>query len=217
VRALLASCDRRRAGRCRDLTMMTLLARMGLRVGEVGQTLARLARQAGLPGGSSSCRPRPHDLRYFAVASLLDWCRDSSDIASRMPLPSACPGHASPEDPYWYLSAYPDRGSLPGDGLRVRRRADPGAGGDFRWLGRSADEPLGVGGVGGAESGGSLAADGGGVPMVEVSRGVQADSRVPVVVVVPGQERLAVCPGGLDRAEPGREPGPVFQGLELRL
>jgi integrase/recombinase XerD len=35
VRALLASCDRRTAGGRRDLAMMTLLARMGLRAGEV--------------------------------------------------------------------------------------------------------------------------------------------------------------------------------------
>jgi hypothetical protein len=74
-----------------------------------------------------------------------------------------------------------------------------------------------VGGVGGGEGGGSFAADGGGVPVVEVGRGVQADPGVAVVVVVPGQERLAVRPGGLEGAEPGGEPGPVFQGLELRL
>jgi integrase/recombinase XerD len=35
VRALLASCDRGTAGGRRDLAMMTLLARMGLRAGEV--------------------------------------------------------------------------------------------------------------------------------------------------------------------------------------
>ncbi len=35
VRALLASCDRGTADGCRDLAMLTLLARMGLRAGEV--------------------------------------------------------------------------------------------------------------------------------------------------------------------------------------
>jgi len=36
--------------------------------------------------------------------SLLDWCRDGGDIASRMPLLSAYLGHASPEHTYWYYS-----------------------------------------------------------------------------------------------------------------
>jgi integrase len=75
----------------------------------VGQTFARLARQAGLAGRSGNCRPRPHDLRHsFAVATLLDWCRDDGDIASRMPLLSAYLGHASPVHTYWYLHASPE-------------------------------------------------------------------------------------------------------------
>jgi integrase/recombinase XerD len=75
----------------------------------VGLTFARLARRAGLPGRSGGCRPRPHDLRHsFAVASLLDWCRDSGDIASRMPLLSAYLGHADPAGTYWYLHAAPE-------------------------------------------------------------------------------------------------------------
>ena len=66
---------------------------------------AMLARQARLPSRSGNCRPRPHDLRHsFAVATLLDWCRDGGDIASRMPLLSAYLGHASPEHTYWYYS-----------------------------------------------------------------------------------------------------------------
>jgi hypothetical protein len=32
-------------------------------------------------------------------------------------------------------------------------------------------------------------------------------------VVVPGEEFLAVRPGGFDRGEPGGEPRPVLQGL----
>nr|MDQ3763699.1 hypothetical protein [Actinomycetota bacterium] len=43
----------------------------------VGQTFAKLARRAGLTARSGACRPRPHDLRHsFAVATLLDWCRN---------------------------------------------------------------------------------------------------------------------------------------------
>src|SRR6266571_832315 len=71
-------------------------------------------------GGSPA---RPHDLRHsFAVASLLDWCRDGGDIASRMPLLSAYLGHASPEHTYWYLSASPELLAE-----AARRLAAPGA------------------------------------------------------------------------------------------
>ena len=75
----------------------------------VGQTFARLARQAGLAARSGGCRPRPHDLRHsFAVATLLDWCRDDGDIAARLPLLSAYLGHAAPAHTYWYLQASPE-------------------------------------------------------------------------------------------------------------
>jgi integrase len=75
----------------------------------VSLTFTRLARRAGLtarPGGS---RPRPHDLRHsFAVATLLDWCRDGGEVAARMPLLSAYLGHADPAGTYWYLHAAPE-------------------------------------------------------------------------------------------------------------
>ncbi|MGH3755869.1 MAG: tyrosine-type recombinase/integrase [Pseudonocardiaceae bacterium] len=75
----------------------------------VGVTFARLARRAGLAGRSGGCRPRPHDLRHsFAVATVLDWCRDGGDIASRIPLLSAYLGHTDPADTYWYLHATPE-------------------------------------------------------------------------------------------------------------
>jgi integrase/recombinase XerD len=75
----------------------------------VGQTFARLARQAGLTARPGRCRPRPHDLRHsFAVATLLDWCRDGDDVASRLPLLSAYLGHAAPAHTYWYLQASPE-------------------------------------------------------------------------------------------------------------
>jgi integrase len=75
----------------------------------VGQTFARLARQAGLTARPGGCRPRPHDLRHsFAVGTLLDWCRDDADIAARLPLLSAYLGHAAPAHTYWYLQASPE-------------------------------------------------------------------------------------------------------------
>lgn len=75
----------------------------------VGITFARLARRAGLAGRSGGSRPRPHDLRHsFAVATLLDWCRDDGNVASRMPLLSAYLGHADPAGTYWYLQASPE-------------------------------------------------------------------------------------------------------------
>lgn len=75
----------------------------------VGQTFAKLARRAGLIARSGACRPRPHDLRHsFAVATLLDWCRDGGEIAARMPLLSAYLGHTAPAHTYWYLHAAPE-------------------------------------------------------------------------------------------------------------
>jgi integrase/recombinase XerD len=75
----------------------------------VGQTFAKLARRAGLTARSGTCHPRPHDLRHsFAVATLLDWCRDGGEIAARMPLLSAYLGHTAPAHTYWYLNAAPE-------------------------------------------------------------------------------------------------------------
>jgi integrase/recombinase XerD len=80
-----------------------------LRYVNVSQAFAKLARRAGLaarPGGS---RPRPHDLRHsFAVATLLDWCRDGGDVGARLPLLPAYLGHADPAGTYWYLHAAPE-------------------------------------------------------------------------------------------------------------
>jgi integrase/recombinase XerD len=75
----------------------------------VGQTFARLTRQAGLTPKTPSCRPRPHDLRHsFAVRTLLGWYRDGSDIDARLPLLSTYLGHVSPKNTYWYLDAAPE-------------------------------------------------------------------------------------------------------------
>jgi integrase/recombinase XerD len=89
----------------------------------VGQTFAKLARRAGLTARSGACRPRPHDLRHsFAVATLLDWCRDGGDIAARMPLLSAYLGHTAPAHTYWYLQAAPELLA------EAARRLSPGTG-----------------------------------------------------------------------------------------
>jgi integrase len=89
----------------------------------VGQTFAKLARRAGLTARSGNCRPRPHDLRHsFAVATLLDWCRDGGEIAARMPLLSAYLGHTAPAHTYWYLQAAPELLA------EAARRLSPGAG-----------------------------------------------------------------------------------------
>jgi integrase/recombinase XerD len=89
----------------------------------VGQTFAKLARRAGLTARSGACRPRPHDLRHsFAVATLLDWCRDGGDIAARMPLLSAYLGHTAPAHTYWYLHAAPELLA------EAARRLSPGTG-----------------------------------------------------------------------------------------
>ena len=69
--------------------------------------------------------------------------------------------------------------------------------------------------VGGCQDAGTGGPDGGGAAVVDVGCGVQAEAAVAVLVVVPGEEVPAVRPGGLDGAEPGGEPGPVFQGRRV--
>ena len=66
--------------------------------------------------------------------------------------------------------------------------------------------------VGGGQDAGACGLDGGGAAVVDVGGGVQARA-VTVLVVVPGEEVLAVRPGGLDGAEPGRNPGRYFRVL----
>ncbi len=98
-------------------------------------------------------------------------------------------------------------------GLFLLGRVDPGCAWQFRRGGWLGDEALGVSGVGGVQDLGAGGPDGRGVAVVDVGGGVQAEAAVAVVVVVPAEEVLAVRAGGLDRAEPGRERRPVFQGL----
>ena len=82
---------------------------------------------------------------------------------------------------------------------------------------RLADEPFRVGGVGGGEVVRPGGLDGLGTAVVDIGGGVQAQPGMAVFLVVPGEEDLAVCPGGLDRGEAAGEARPVLQGLELAL
>lgn len=75
----------------------------------VRAVFAGLVKQAGLEPRFGSGRATIHDLRHsFAVATLLDWYRDGSDIAAKTPLLSAYLGHVSPASTYWYLQATPE-------------------------------------------------------------------------------------------------------------
>ena len=92
---------------------------------------------------------------------------------------------------------------------------DPGAGGQVWWLWWLADEPFGVRPVCVGEHGGALVTDGLGGAVVDVGGSVQAQPAVVMIVVIPGEEGLAVPAGGLDGVEAAGEVGPVLQGLEL--
>src|SRR5512132_4582665 len=86
-----------------------------------------------------------------------------------------------------------------------------------RRLGKLADEPLGMGGIGSSEHLGSGRLDLLGPAVVDVCGGQQADSGVVVLDVVPGEEVLAEDAGVLDGTEVVGEGGPVLEGLELGL
>jgi hypothetical protein len=55
-----------------------------------------------------------------------------------------------------------------------------------------------MGVVGGGQDLGAAGLDGCGAAVVDVGGGVQAEPAVAVLVVVPGEEFLAVRPGGFD-------------------
>lgn len=76
-----------------------------LRPTNVQETFRGLVQQAGLKPASSSCRPRPTDLRHtFAVSTMLDAYRSGADPAAVLPILSTWLGHTEPSDTYWYLS-----------------------------------------------------------------------------------------------------------------
>lgn len=68
-----------------------------------------LVRRAGIEARSSSCRPRPHDLRHtFAVTTVTRWYREGADVAALLPSLSTYLGHVDPAATYWYLSGSPE-------------------------------------------------------------------------------------------------------------
>jgi len=105
-----------------------LLSTAGTRLlhSNVGLTFTQLTRQAGLTRRSASCRPRIHDARHsFAVATVLGWYRDGTDVAAMMPRLSTYLGHTDPKHTYWYLSAAPELMALAGDRLHAHLEGNP--------------------------------------------------------------------------------------------
>ena len=72
-------------------------------------------------------------------------------------------------------------------------------------------------GMGGGEHTGSRGNALLGQAVVHISGRQQAEPRVMVLCVVPGEEDVAVRPGVLDRAETCRERWAVLERLELRF
>ena len=90
------------------------------------QTWLKLVKQAGLVRRSSSCRPRPHDLRHsFAVRTLIGWYRDGVDVDARIPKLSTYLGHVHPANTYWYLSAAPELLGLAAQRLEADTEVTP--------------------------------------------------------------------------------------------
>jgi integrase/recombinase XerD len=48
---------------------------------------------------------------------LLNWYHDGGDVAARLPLLPAWPGHADPGSTYWYLTGTPELLALAGQRL----------------------------------------------------------------------------------------------------
>jgi integrase len=116
----------------RPVSPALLVSTAGTRLlyANVGQTFAKMARDAGLQPRSPSCRPRPHDLRHtFAVATVLNWFRDGDDVQARLPLLSTYLGHVAPANTYWYLEASPE---LMAQAARRLETAGPGMRADQR-------------------------------------------------------------------------------------
>ena len=108
----LAAYDRQRDRLCpRPVAPAFFVSTAGTRLlyCNVHLTWLHLVRRAGLEPRSTSCRPRPHDLRHsFAVRTLLHWYQDGGDVQARMPALSTYLGHVHPANTYWYLSGAPE-------------------------------------------------------------------------------------------------------------
>jgi integrase len=71
-------------------------------------TFSRLCQKAGVVALSAACRPRLHDFRRFAVATLVAWQEAGADVGALLPLLSTVMGHVNPASTYWYLTATPE-------------------------------------------------------------------------------------------------------------
>ena len=85
---------------------------------------------------------------------------------------------------------------------------------DLGWHGGLVDEPLWVRLVGRGQDDGAMLAYRCGLSVVDVRGRVKPQAAMTMNVVVPGEETLAVSPGGFDRPELFGEVGTVLQGLE---
>lgn len=95
----------------REVSPFVFVNRIGNRLdqGCVYRTFYMLSRQIGLRGAQASHGPRIHDLRHrFVVKILTRWYQAGEDAARLLPVLSTFIGHASVQDTYWYLSAYPE-------------------------------------------------------------------------------------------------------------
>ena len=110
--AALGGYAKRRDALCpqtRSPAFFVSLAGTRLLYCNVHSAFLRLVGAAGLTPRSTSCRPRPHDLRHaFAVSTLIGWYEDGGDVQSRLPLLSTYLGHVHPANTYWYLTAAPE-------------------------------------------------------------------------------------------------------------
>ena len=75
----------------------------------VGATFLDIVRRLGIYGTASSHGPNLRCLRHtFAVRRLLSWYSQGMDVNKLLPNPSVYPGHAKPQNTYWYPTATPD-------------------------------------------------------------------------------------------------------------
>ena len=81
----------------------------GLKYHNVRKAFVQASIFAGLRSGYKGHGPRIHDLRHtFAVQTLTEWYKNSTNIDVHLPLLSTYLGHINPVNTYWYLTATPD-------------------------------------------------------------------------------------------------------------
>ena len=115
VERILNSCDRRSGVGKRNYAIFLLLARLGLRAGEVVKLkLDDIDWNAGEvciqgKGARIDRLPLLQDLRHrFAIQTLLNWYRTDVDVGVCLPELATYLGHVHVNDTYWYLSATPE-------------------------------------------------------------------------------------------------------------